>query len=79
MIDQSGKTFRDDCNVSVIPHDTGGQQVGITSSTVRIVHWPTGITAECGEARSQFKNREIGMLMIQFALIELGFRSEYVK
>lgn len=73
------KTFRDDCNISVININQGGQQVGLTSITVRAVHEPTGITAECGEARSQFKNREIAMMMIQFALIELGFRSEYVK
>lgn len=73
------KTFRDDCKVTVVNHNQGGQQVGLTSTTIRIVHEPTGITAECGEARSQFKNREVAMLMIQFALIELGFNSEYVK
>ena len=79
MTDQSGKTFRDDCNVSVVNLNQGGQQVGLTNTTVRIVHWPTGITAECGEARSQFKNREVAMMMIQFALIELGYKTEYVK
>lgn len=73
------KTFRDDCYVSVINPNQGGQQVGLTNTTVRIIHEPTGITAECGEARSQFKNRNVAMLMIQFALIELGFNSEYVK
>ena len=73
------KTFRDDCKISVINPNQGGQQVGLTISIIRIVHEPTGITAECGEARSQFKNREIAMMMIQFALIELGFNSEYVK
>ena len=73
------KTFRDDCKISVINPNQGGQQVGWTTSIIRIVHEPTGITAECGEARSQFKNREIAMMMIQFALIELGFNSEYVK
>lgn len=79
MNDQTGKTFRDDCKVTVVNPNKGGQQVGLTSTIVRIVHEPTGITVECGEARSQFKNREIGMLMIQFALIELGWNSEYVK
>lgn len=73
------KSFRDDCKVSVVNHNQGGQTVGLTSVIVRIVHEPTGIIAECGEARSQFKNRDIAMLMIQFALIELGFKSEYVK
>lgn len=73
------KTFRDDCYVSVVHPDEGGQRVGLTSTIIRIVHEPTGITAECGEARSQFKNRNVAMLMIQFALIELGFNSEYVK
>ena len=75
MTDQSGKTFRDDCIISVVNPNKGGQQVGLTSTIVRIVHEPTGITAECGEARSQFKNRNVAMMMIQFALIELGFNS----
>lgn len=73
------KTFRDDCYVSVVHPDEGGQRVGLTTRIIRIVHEPTGITAECGESRSQFKNRDVAMLMIQFALIELGFNSEYVK
>lgn len=73
------KTFRDDCKISVINPNQGGQQVGLTTRIIRIVHEPTGITAECGEARSQFKNRDVAMMMIQFALIELGFNSEYVK
>ena len=73
------KTFRDDCYVSVVHPDEGGQRVGLTTTIVRVVHEPTGITAECGEARSQFKNRNVAMLMIQFALIELGYKTEYVK
>lgn len=73
------KTFRDDCKISVINPNQGGQQVGLTTRIIHIVHEPTGITAECGEARSQFKNRDVAMMMIQFALIELGFNSEYVK
>jgi protein subunit release factor A len=71
--------WKDDCKITVVNPNKGGQQVGFTNTPVRVVHEPTGITAECGEARSQFKNKNVAMSMIQWALIELGFNSEYVK
>ena len=71
--------WKDDCKIEVINPNKGGQHVGLTTSTIRVVHEPTGIMAECGEARSQFKNRDIAMSMIQWALINLGFGSEYTS
>lgn len=71
--------WKDDCKVEVVYQNKGGQQVGYTVTPIRVIHEPTGITAECGEARSQFKNREIAMSMIQWALVNLGFNSEYMK
>jgi len=47
----------------------GGQHVG-TSSKVKVVHIPNGLTAEC-EARSQHKSRKICMDMIEWGLSEL--------
>ena len=71
--------WKDDCKIEVINPNPGGQQVGLTTSIIRIIHEPTGIMAQCGEARSQFKNRDIAMSMIQWALINLNFPSEYTN
>lgn len=70
--------WKDDCKVTVVdPHAHGGQRVGLTINIVRVVHEPTGIVAECGYERSQFKNRQIAMDMIQWALVNMKFPSEY--
>ena len=72
--------WKDDCVVTVInPHEKGGQHVGYTSSIIRVVHTPTGIVAECGYERSQFRNRQVAMDMIQWALVTMKFPSEYTE
>lgn len=49
----------------------GGQHVGLTSSGVLIMHKPTGLGIVSMNERSQHKNKELALIMLEM-VIELN-------
>lgn len=52
------------------PYKTGGQHVGLTHSGVLIVHQPTGLGVVSVSERSQYRNKERALVMLEI-LVEL--------
>ena len=50
------------------PRQTGGQVAGGVQNGVRITHFASGLQAVCTDERSQHRNREIAMAMIEGGL-----------
>ena len=46
----------------------GGQHAGVPASSIRVTHIPSGVMAQCGACRSQFKNKAVAVEMIETAL-----------
>ena len=69
----------DDFKIELIYRQTGttqspgGQHAGTPAHDVRVTHIPTNIMAQCGEHRSQHKNKQTALEMIEWALEACGY------
>jgi len=50
------------------PVKPGGQYVGIVSSSIQVTHIPTELKVICSHERSQVRNKNFALQMIEYGL-----------
>ena len=55
------------------PRNAGGQHVGKLEVGMKVTHLPSGLVAICNTERSQLRNRDVAIAMIEAGLEKINW------